>query len=239
MADERATALAAAETTGQRTSDPELMRMPGMEAMQHFSLTPLYARVRFGLWDDIVATPKPADDLPFQVAIWHYAQGIAALRQERLPEAEQHHQALLAAQADNRIEPLKVWDRYSLLHSVNVAERVLAGELAAARGETDDAVAALQEAIALEDGIPYDEPPGWHAPVRHTLGAVLLKADQAAEAEAVYRAELKRNPENGWSLFGLAQALTAQQREDEAAEISARFDKAWAHADIELTGSRL
>ncbi len=239
MAGERATALAAAETTGERTSDPDLMRMPGMEAMQYFSLTPLFAKVRFGLWDEVVATPKPAKDLPFQVAIWHYAQGMAAIRQQRLPEAEQHHEVLLAARDDSRIESLKVWGRYSLLRGVEVAERVLAGELAAARGDTDAAVAALGEAVALEDDIPYDEPPGWHAPVRQTLGAVLLEADQAAEAEAVYRAELKRNPENGWSLFGLARALDAQEREAEAAEVSARFDKAWAHADMELAASRL
>jgi tetratricopeptide (TPR) repeat protein len=239
MAGERATALAAAETTGERTSDPDLMRMPGMEAMQYFSLTPLFAKVRFGLWDEVVATPEPPKDLPFQVAIWHYAQGMAALRQQRLPEAEQHHEVLLAARDDSRIEAMKVWGRYSLLRGVEVAERVLAGELAAARGDTDAAVAALREAVALEDDIPYDEPPGWHAPVRQTLGAVLLEADQAAEAEAVYREELKRNPENGWSLFGLARALDAQQREAEAAAISARFDKAWNHADMELAASRL
>src|SRR5690606_12263311 len=165
MAGERATALAAADTTGQRTNLPELMRLPGMEALQHFSLTPLFARVRFGLWDEVTATPRPADDLPYQVAIWHYAQGMAALRQ-----------------------------------GVAVAELVLAGELAAARGDREAAVSALREAVALEDAIPYDEPPGWHAPVRHTLGAVLLDAGQGAEAEAVYREELRRNPENGWSL---------------------------------------
>lgn len=136
MAGDRATAMAAAETTGERTSDPELMRLPGMEALQQFSLTPLFANVRFGLWEE-------------------------------------------------------------------VAERVLAGELAAARGDGDAAVAALREAATLEDDIPYDEPPGWHAPVRQTLGAVLLELDRAGQAETVYREELRRNPENGWSLFGL------------------------------------
>jgi len=239
MAGEREVALAAAETTGQRTSDPQLMRMPGMEAMQHFSLTPLFAKVRFGLWDEIVATPEPAADLPFQVAIWHYAQGMAALRQQRLAEADQHHRALAAAVGDASIEALKVWGRYSLLHGVRVAERVLAGELEAARGNWQAAIAALREGVALEDGIPYDEPPGWHAPVRHTLGAVLLDAGRGEDAELVYREELKRNPENGWSLFGLAQALAAQGRDGEAAEIGARFDSAWAHADFELTASRL
>ena len=239
MAGERATALAAAETTGQRTSDPELMRSPGMEAMQQFSLTALFARVRFGLWEQVAAVPQPAEDLPYQVAIWHYAQGLAALRQQRLPEAEQHHQALLVAREDPRISALLMWDRYSLQQMVQVAERVLAGEIAAARGDGDAAVAALREAVMLEDAIPYDEPPGWDAPVRQTLGAVLLELGQPGQAEAVYREELKRNPENGWSLFGLARALEAQGQASAAAEIDARFQRAWTHADITLTSSRL
>jgi len=215
------------------------MRLPGMEALQQFSLTPLFAKVRFGLWDEVAAIPEPAADLPFQVAIWHYAQGLAALRQQRLEDAKQHHAALLAAREDARIESLLMWGRYSLLHNVQVAERVLAGELAAAQGDAEVAIAALREATSLEDAIPYDEPPGWHAPVRHTLGAVLLEAGRADEAEAVYREELRRNPENGWSLRGLATALEALQRQEEAAEVHSRLAQAWANADFELTASRL
>jgi tetratricopeptide (TPR) repeat protein len=132
-----------------------------------------------------------------------------------------------------------MWGRYSLLHNVQVAERVLAGELAAAQGDAEVAIAALREATSLEDAIPYDEPPGWHAPVRHTLGAVLLEAGRADEAEAVYREELRRNPENGWSLRGLATALEALQRQEEAAEVHSRLAQAWANADFELTASRL
>ena len=239
MAGERATALAAADTTGERTNLPELMRLPGMEALQHFSLTPLFARVRFGLWDEVAATPRPADDLPYQVAIWHYAQGMAAVRQGRLEDAAGHHQALASAASDDSIEALRMWGRYSLRRGVAVAERVLAGELAAAGGDREAAVAALREAVALEDAIPYDEPPGWHAPVRHTLGAVLLDAGQGADAEAVYREELRRNPENGWSLRGLAQALAAQGKDGEASEVDARFEAAWSHADFALAASRL
>lgn len=239
MAGDRATAIAAAEATGLRTSDPDLMRLPGMEALQQFSMTPVFARIRFGLWDEVAALPKPAEDLPFQVAIWHYAQGLAAVRQQRLADAEQHHQALLPAMEDPAIEAMLMWGRYSLQQGVRVAERVLAGELAAARGEDDAAVAALREAVVLEDAIPYDEPPGWHAQVRQTLGAVLLELGRAPEAEAVYREELRRNPENGWSLYGLTEALSAQQQVEAAAEMHSRFERAWAHADFPLTASRL
>src|SRR5690606_16932948 len=144
-----------------------------------------------------------------------------------------------SAARDDSIEALKMWGRYSLRRGVAVAERVLAGELAAARGDREAAVAALREAVALEDAIPYDEPPGWHAPVRHTLGAVLLDAGQGAEAEAVYREELRRNPENGWSLRGLAQALAAQGKDAEASEADERFETAWSHADFALRASCL
>jgi tetratricopeptide (TPR) repeat protein len=231
------TALDAANATWERTSDPELMRMPGFEAMQDFALTPIFAMVRFGRWDDIVATPAPEADLPYMVAMWHYAQGIAAVRQERLDDAGTHHAALAKGTEDPAIEGMLVWERYSLVHGVKVAERVLAAEIAGAQGRHEDAVEALRQAVAIEDELPYDEPPAWHLPVRHTLGAMLLAEGRVAEAEAVYREELRRNPENGWSLFGLSQALAAQDHA-EANEVGQRFERAWANADITLTASQ-
>lgn len=233
------TALNAAESTWSRTNDTDMMRTPGFEAMQHFALTPLYAMVRFGRWDEIVATPAPDADLPFMVAMWHYAQGIAAVRQGRIEQARMHHAAVAASATDPAIEAMRVWNRYSLVHGVRIAERTLAAELASAAGQGEVAVAALREAVEIEDELPYDEPPGWHMPVRHSLGAVLLAEDRPAEAEAVFREELRRNPENGWSLFGLQQALLAQDRAGEAADIGERFEDAWATADFQLTASRL
>ena len=91
----------------------------------------------------------------------------------------------------------------------------------------------------LEDSIPYDEPPGWHAPVRHTLGAVLLQAGKPAEAQAIFTEELRRNPENGWSLYGLEQSLKALGRKQEAKDVAERLARAWANADIELNVAML
>ncbi|MGH9787432.1 MAG: hypothetical protein ACRD4U_01860, partial [Candidatus Acidiferrales bacterium] len=102
----------------------------------------------------------------------------------------------------------------------------------------DQALAALHRAVLMEDGLTYMEPADWHYPVRQSLGAVLLKAGRAAEAEQVYWEDLRRNPENGWSLFGLMQALRAQKRDEEAAAIEQRFKRAWANADVQLTSSR-
>ncbi|MCA0198000.1 MAG: hypothetical protein LCH59_07760 [Proteobacteria bacterium] len=229
----------AALTTAERTDLQALMREPGYAGLQHYWLTPWFDRVRFGRWDEIVGVPNPGEDLPYVTAIWHYAQGMAAVRQARLGDAGRHLAALRPLAADPAMDELTVWDRYPLAYAARIAERTLTAEIAAANGDHGAAVAALREAAAIEDGIPYDEPPGWHAPVRHTLGAVLLDAGRAAEAEQVYREDLRRNPDNGWSLFGLAQSLEAQGRAAEAAEARRGFAAAWRNADVELTTSRL
>ena len=231
-------ARAAAQSTAERTDLPELMRQPGFEALQHYWLTPVFDHVRFGRWDAVRALPKPADDLPYPNAIWRYAQGMAAVRQGRAAEAAAHLAELQPLAADPKLESMMMWERYPLSHAARIAERTLAAELAWSRGEHDAAIAALEESVAIEDRIPYDEPPGWHAPTRHSLGAALLAAGRAAEAEAVYRAELERNPANGWSLHGLAESLRVQGRDREAGEVQAQFASAWQNADVDLAASR-
>lgn len=232
------TARRAALETAKRTNLPELMRTPGYAGLQHYWMTPWFDRVRFGRWDEIAASPNPAEDLPYVTAIWHYAQGTAAARQQRDDDAQRHLLALRTLVADPVLDTMTMWDRYPLTHAANIAERSLTAEIASANGDRDTAIAALREAAAIEDQIPYDEPPGWHAPVRHSLGALLLDAGRADEAEAVYRKELARNPANGWSLHGLAKSLRAQRRADEAAQVEKQLAEAWQHADVDLVASR-
>jgi len=234
-----AVARDAALQTAARVNLPELMRQPGFAGLQHYWMTPWFDRVRFGRWDEIAAEANPAPDLPYVTAIWHYAQAMAAMRQERPEDAAEHYAALSTLAADPVMETLTVWDRYPLSHAVHIAERTVSAELALSRGDHRTAIAALREAVLIEDEIPYDEPPGWHAPVRQTLGVVLLAASQLAEAEAVYREELHRNPSNGWSLRGLAESLRAQKRDDEAAEAEQQLAAAWANADVQPVASRI
>jgi tetratricopeptide (TPR) repeat protein len=112
------------------------------------------------------------------------------------------------------------------------------GEIATRSGKFDEGIAHFREALKIEDAGLYFEPPKWYYPIRESLGAALLNAGQSAEAEAVYREDLKRFPENGWSLFGLAAALRAQGKSAEAAAVDQRFSKAWSAADVRLTASR-
>ena len=232
------TARKAALETAKRTDLPELMRKPGFEGLQQYWMSPWFDRVRFGRWDEIAALPNPAPDLKYVTAIWHYAQGTAAARTQRAEDAERHLAALRTLAADPVLDKMTMWDRYPLTHAANIAERSLTAEIASAKGDREAAIAALREAAAIEDRIPYDEPPGWHAPVRHSLGAMLLDAGRATEAEAVYREELARNPDNGWSLHGLALSLKAQRRDDEAAKVEKQLEQAWEHADVDLVASR-
>jgi tetratricopeptide (TPR) repeat protein len=227
-------AQAAAAHTGERTSDPKLMRTPGFEAMQNFSLTPLYAAVRFGKWDEVTSMPKPADDVPYMQAMWNYGQAMAAVAQGRVDDARKFHEALVPATRNPAIEKMLAWDRYSLIGGVQVAERFVAAGIARSEKKYDEAIAALNTAVTIEDTLPYDEPPAWNWPSRLALGTVLLEAKKPAEAEQAFRDELARNPENGWSLNGLAKALKAQNKDAEAREAADRFAKAWANADVEL-----
>lgn len=232
-------AIASADETAKRANVEALIRQPGFIFLQDFLVTPLKARAQLGRWDEIVAMPKPADDLPYPVAIWHYAQGMAAVRRARLDDALPHWAALAKAAADPLWEQAMIGPQHPLSGTLRIAERVLAGELAAARRDYPAALAALTQGVALEDAQAYFEPPVWHQPVRQILGAVQLAAGQPAAAEASYRQDLARYRDNGWSLLGLGQALRAQQKNAEAEAVEQRQRAAWTHADLKPSSSRM
>lgn len=204
--------------------------------IQHFWLTPLYHQVRFGEWDQILASTEP-DNLPYLRAIWHYARGMAYAGKGDLDAARKELAAMQPYVDDPALVAVQVSVRNNAQQLAGVARLVLAGDIEARGKNYQRALVNLGDAVKLEDALGYNEPEDWHYPVRQILGAVQLEAGKPADAERSYREELARHRENGWSLFGLQQSLLAQGRAEEAAAVGQRLTRAWADADIQLSAS--
>ncbi len=206
-------------------------------AFETFLGQPLYAMVRFGMWDAVDAEPAPSEAARYLRGIWQYARGMAAAHRGKTRNAQRALKAL------KRLRQSIIKDEYYVGFAsapvlLEIAAHVLEGEILAKRKRYDDAIAKLERAVRLEDGLMYNEPPDWYFPVRHILGAVLMDAGLPAEAEVVYWADLKKHPDNGYALFGLQQSLMAQEKTDLAKVIAERFEQAFAQADVALTSSR-
>jgi tetratricopeptide (TPR) repeat protein len=117
---------------------------------------------------------------------------------------------------------------------LKIAGGVLGAKIALAKGDKTEAVELLRQAVALEDGLAYDEPPGWYLPVRESLGGVLLANGKYAEAEKVFRDDLERHPRSGRSLFGLHESLKGQGKTAAARSVLREFQTAWRNADTRL-----
>lgn len=212
-------------------------QMREFPTVEFFRTIPLLALTQFGRWDEILAEPMPDASLRYATAIARYARGVALARKGDLAAARRERDQLVPLRDTTEILFLDTND-YPAVTLLQIADALLEGELAMAAGSVDAAVGHFERAVALQDGLPYMEPPFWYYPTRQSLGAALLAAGRAGEAEAVYRRELEDYPHNGWSMFGLAESLAAQGRTDEAAEVREMFAHVWARADVELTGSR-
>ena len=222
-------ALKAARTIGERISPEVVKQIPSLE---YFSPTVLYTLVRFSRWDDILEQPAPAAHLRYTTAIWHYARALAFTAREQTDSAAVERDSMVAIADELPADQmLNLNSSKSLLE---IAKAHLAGEMAAQAGQVDEAVAQLQAAIQGEDQLVYDEPPAWYMPLRQRLGTILLAAGRPVRAEKVFREDLDRRPENGWSLYGLAQSLRAQNKLKPAEKIEERFERAWKTADVKL-----
>ena len=211
--------------------------LAGLPLLGGFRVVPYYALTRFGKWDEMLAEPKPSSPDKFVNGIWHYARGLALAAKGRRDEAMRELEALRTiAKSKDMDYPMFSPNLASKI--IAVGPEVLAGEIAMARGDHAVAIDHFNRAVRLEDQLVYTEPEEWHYPPRLSLGAALLAAGRAGEAEVVYWEDLRKHPENGWALKGLADALTAQGRTDEAADANARFAKAWARSDVKLPSSR-
>jgi tetratricopeptide (TPR) repeat protein len=211
-----------------------VLEMPDMETAP---AAPYFALVRFGRFTEMLAEPAPPARMLYVTGAWHYARGLGFLGTGRRDEAARELEQLRAVRQS--VPPDRTLVAFfKMSDMLALASEVLAGEIAARDGAVDAAVKHLAEAVRVQDEHWFTEPPPWYFPVRQSLGAALLQAGRAAEAEAIYREDLRRNPENGWSLFGLAQSLRAQGKAADATAVDARFRRAWARADVALTSSR-
>jgi tetratricopeptide (TPR) repeat protein len=197
--------------------------------------TPYHVMVRFGLWEEILAEPEPAEELLAAKAVWRYARGIALASLDRVEEATREQEAFL--EAKDAVPESRLLFNNPVKEILEVATQVLAGEIEYRRGNHDAAFEHLREAVALDERLNYDEPWGWMEPARHPLGALLTEQGRYEEAIAVYEANLARYPENGWALHGLTEGLQRLGRKDEAAAAQARYQAAWANADTVIPGS--
>ena len=226
-------AIDAARKTASKVDDATLKQLPLLAA---FKVVPFYALTRFGRWDEMIAEPAPAPGNAYLSGTYHYARGVALVAKDRVAEAEKELAALQAQLGDKSLES-PLFSPNLAGHVLAIAPEVLAGHIALARKQHDAAIAHFERAVRLEDGLVYTEPSEWHYPPRHALGAALLDAGRPAEAETVYWEDLKRNPENGWALFGVVQALKAQKKTELAAIVEARFKQSWVRADAQLVSS--
>ena len=232
MQGRRADTLDAARRSRAVISDALLSAMPGSD----WYIAELYTgMVRFGMWDELLAEAAPDAKLAALTAGYRYARATALAAKGRVEEAKAELAELeklaAAATAD---------DSAGLNSAADVlAVAVLVGKARVSQSQHDDdeAIALLTEAATKEDQLAYDEPSDWFFPVRHLLGAALLRTGRPEDAAAVYLEDLRRHPENGWALYGLAQSLAAQHKDAEALAVGMRFDKAWKSADITLTAS--
>jgi tetratricopeptide (TPR) repeat protein len=207
--------------------------------VESFFALPLEVLVRFGRWNDVLAEPENYPEyMPFTRAFHHGARAIAYGAKGDTENARKE-QAIFRERAQLVPKETMVGNN-SGQTILALANRMIEGELLIAEGKSDEGLAELNGALKDEDALKYDEPPAWMIPIRHSIGANLMKAGRFAEAEQVYREDLKRLPENGWSLYGLSESLRAQKKDRaETAAAAARFKRAWAKADLKINSSCL
>jgi len=204
---------------------------PGVE---FFNTIPLLALTQFGRWEEVLAEPQPPVNLEYSNAIWHYVRATAYAHQGDIEAARAEYAKFTPLRDTNDVTFLdSIY--YPATALLSIADALILGEIALAEDQFDVAIAHFRAAVDTQDALPYTEPPFWYYPTRHTLGRALMAAGDAPGAEQVYREDLERVPRNGWSMYGLIQALEAQGKDSK--QMQERFDKIWAQADISLTAS--
>jgi len=211
---------------------PAVKDMPPLEG---FMTIPMAVDVRFHKWDAILATKAPDAEMKATTGFWHFARGMALAGKGRTTEAEAEYK--IVAEAEKATSPDAIFQmpvNNKTKDILKIAEDVLGAQVALAKKDNAGAVGRLREAVAVQDMLKYDEPQDWFFPVRESLGGVLLMSGDAKGAEQVFREDLTKNLRNPRSLFGLHQALKAQDRNSDAWFVEQEFHKAWKGGVAEL-----
>ncbi|MBT5220623.1 MAG: hypothetical protein HOM16_14250 [Woeseia sp.] len=227
-----AVAIEAARKVAANVRIEMIDQFPGVE---FFNTIPLLALTQFGLWDEVLAEAQPPENLEYSNAVWHYVRATAFAQKGDVDAARAEYASFTPLRDETDVVFLdSIYYPATLL--LTIADALIQGEIATAEGRHDEAIGYYKIAVDTQDELPYTEPPFWYYPTRHSLGKAMLAAGDPAGAEVVYREDLTNFPRNGWSLFGLVQAMEAQGKD--ASEIQARFDLIWAQSDVTLTASR-
>ena len=225
-----AEAIATAREAAAQVPVDLLKSRPELGGLDFLHADLILSQARFSLWDDVLEVPYPGEGFPYVLGIWRYARGLALAGKSQLADAEVELDSLRAVAAATPPDAME--DVNSARALLGIALESLTGMMAFRRGKVDEAVSHLEQAVRGEDSLSFAIPSDWVNPVRHLLGAVLLQSERPAPAEAVFREDLKRHPENGWALYGLYESLRQQGKQAEAEKTLQRFRRAWAGADV-------
>jgi len=228
----------AIDSANKVAANVHLEQIEQFPTIEFFKTIPLLALTQFGKWETILAQPNPPENLDYSNAIWRYARGTALANQGSIANAKLERDALAAIKDSVQINFLDTAD-YPASVLLNIADQLLLGEIAKAEANYAAAIEHFSNAVDLQDSLPYTEPPFWYYPTRQSLGHALILANQFVEAEQVYRRDLEDYPRNGWSMFGLMQALKAQGNIGEANKVQRQFETVWGNSTVRLTGSRI
>ena len=225
-------AIEAGEKVAKNVRLEMIDQFPGVE---FFKTVPMLSLVQFGLWDRVLELDPPAERLEYANAIWHYARSVAYSNKGNIESAQKERQMIESLKDTNDVLHLdSIYYPASML--LEIADSLALGEIAISNNDYQSAIQYFANAVSGQDALPYTEPPFWYYPTRLSLGKAYLLSDQADEAEAVFKENLKRYPRNGWALYGLIQALETQNKD--SSMVQEQFDIIWQNADVELTSSR-
>ncbi len=220
-------------------TNKEIMKQPGWGTLQHYYTIPYYVYAKLGLWDKILAMINEDPQLKYPSAVRHYARGMAFLGKKDIDNAKMEWEKLDQYAKDESLKELTIWDINSVFTLMQIATRVLKGEILAREGNYEQAIHLMEEAVEFEDQLNYNEPPDWFFSVRHHLGSVQNEAGKYEAAIKTFKEDLENLPKNGWALHGLKWAYKNSDQSEKLAEVENQLATVWSTADIQLENARV